>query len=444
MIFKYLALWAAAIFLSLTSLMAQQKKIDFTEYDLKNGLHVILHQDNSTPIVAVTVMYHVGSKNDRPDRRGFAHFFEHLMFEGSDNIKRHEFPKYVENSGGVCNANTTGDRTYYYEILPSNQLEMGLWLESERMMHAKVDSVGIKTQKAVVIEEKKQNYDNRPYGSILIEASKRAFSVHSYRWTTIGSEEDIRAAKDQDFVDFYKLFYVPNNAVLTITGDIKIDETKKLIDKYFSEIPKGKTAIPRPDINAEPPLKKEIRDTIYDNIQLPAVIQAYRIPAMGTDDYYAVDMLATLISTGQSSRMYKSLVDVKQKALQVASFSLPYEHPGMNLIFGIPNMSVNPKDLEAAMDSEILKVRTELISDREFKKLQNQTESEFVNNNASIESRANNLATSYTYYKNTNYINTEINNYLKVTKEDIKRVANKYFVKENRVVLYYLPKSQKK
>ena len=422
---------------------SQTQKIDFVEYDLDNGLHVILHQDISTPIVAVTVTYHVGSKNENPDRTGFAHFFEHLMFEGTENIERGEFSEIVEKAGGTLNANTTNDRTYYYEILPSNQLELGLWLESERMFHAKVDSVGIKTQKRVVTEEIKQRVENQPYGSILVETCNRAYKVHPYKWTTLGSAEHILAAKDSDYVNFYKQFYVPNNAVLVISGDINIDQTKSLINKYFSEIPKGSIEIYRPTA-IEPIKNEEIRDTIYDNIQLPAVLQAYHLPAMGTNDYYAVDMLSTLLSQGQSSRLYKSLVDEKQVALFAASFPLPFEAPGLALNYAFPNVGVDPAVLEEAMNSEIAKVRTELISDSEFQKLKNQFENQIVNSNVSIQNRAYNLAINYTFFKNTNLINSEIEKYLSVTKEDIMRVANTYFRDDNRVVLYYLPKSETK
>ncbi|MEM9024658.1 MAG: pitrilysin family protein, partial [Bacteroidota bacterium] len=223
------SLFAAAGLLLATGLHAQHK-IEFQEYDLDNGLHVILHEDHATPIVAVTVMYHVGSKNEDPERTGMAHFFEHLLFEGSENIGRGEFDSYVENAGGTLNANTTNDRTFYFEVLPSNQLELGLWLESERMLHAKVEKVGIETQREVVKEEKRQRVDNQPYGTILEETMKRAFKVHPYRWTTIGSMEHLNAASEADFVAFYKTFYVPENAVLSIAGDINPKQAKKLIE----------------------------------------------------------------------------------------------------------------------------------------------------------------------------------------------------------------------
>ena len=218
---------------------AQTNKIKFVEYDLPNGLHVILHEDHKTPIVAVSVLYHVGSKNEAPNRTGFAHFFEHLLFEGSENVKRGEFDKYIENAGGMNNANTWYDRTFYYEVFPSNQLKLGLWLESERMLHAKVDSTGIETQRQVVKEERRQRIDNQPYGTVLEETMKRLFVKHPYHHSVIGSMDDLDAAEEQDYVNFYKTYYVPNNAVLSVAGDIDIEEAKKAIAKYFGSIPKG-------------------------------------------------------------------------------------------------------------------------------------------------------------------------------------------------------------
>ena len=433
----------SGVFLCLYALVseAQTPKIQFEEYDLDNGLHVILHEDHSTPIVAVSVMYHVGSKNEDPHLKGFAHLFEHLMFEGSQNIARGKYTEYVEKAGGTLNASTSNDRTYYYEILPSNQLGLGLWLESERMLHARIDSQGIVTQKKVVIEEKKQRYDNRPYGSVLIETMKRAYEKHPYRWTTIGDTSDIRAASHEDVRNFYETFYVPNNAVLTVAGDIQPKEAKKLIHKYFSAIPGGSKEIPRPDV-VEPIKHKEIRDTVFDNIRVPAIIQTYHIPAMGAKDYYAVDMLTMLLSEGQSSRLYKSLVDEKQMALQVALFPLPLEDPGVAIMFAMPNMGVNTQKLEQAMDHEIAKVRNQLISERELQKLKNQFETQITRQNNTIASRAQHLARSYTYFNDTDRINHLLDKYLDVTREDLQRVANKYFREDNRVVLYYLPQTQ--
>ncbi len=423
-----------------TSITAQMAhKIEFTEFDLDNGLHVILHEDHSTPIVAVSVMYHVGSKNEDPNRRGFAHFFEHLLFEGSEYIERGMYSKYVENAGGTLNANTSFDRTYYYEILPSNQLELGLWLESERMLHAKVDKKGVETQRDVVKEERRQRVENQPYGDLLEQTLSRAYHDHPYRWPIIGYMEDLNAATEADYKEFYETFYVPNNATLVIAGDIDKEQASAWVEKYFSGIPKGDQSIPRPDVE-EPPLAGEVRDTVFDEIQLPAVIQAYRTPEMTHEDSYALQMLSRLLSKGESSRMYKSIVDEQQKALFVANFPLPMEDPGLSLMYGIAAAGVDVGVLEEAMNEEIEKVREELISQREYEKLRNQIDSEFVSKNARISGIAENLATYHTFYGNTNLVNTEIKRYMDVTREDIREAARKYFVKDNRVVLYYLPK----
>jgi len=418
---------------------AQTNKIKFVEYDLPNGLHVILHEDHKTPIVAVSVLYHVGSKNEAPNRTGFAHFFEHLLFEGSENVKRGEFDKYIENAGGMNNANTWYDRTFYYEVFPSNQLKLGLWLESERMLHAKVDSVGIETQRQVVKEERRQRIDNQPYGSVLEETMKRLIVKHPYHHSVIGSMAHLDAAVEQDYIDFYKTYYVPNNAVLSIAGDINIAETKKEILKYFGSIPTGTRPMFRPNV-VEPPMTKQIVDTVYDNIQLPAIILGYQLPAQGTKDAYAVEMLNSLLAGGNSSRFNKALVDEQQKAVYIGSFPMAMEDMGAGIAFGISNMGVALDDLLAGMDAEVKKVQTDLIPDREFQKLRNQMESDFVQGNEKMVGIAENLANYHVYFGNADLINTELNRYLDVTREDIRRVAQKYYNPDHRVVLYYLPK----
>ena len=423
--------------------MSQGRKIDFTEYDLDNGLHVILHQDNSTPIVTVSVLYHVGSKNEPPGRTGFAHFFEHLMFEGSPNIGRGEYFKIIQAAGGQLNANTSNDRTYYFQTLPSNQLELGLYMESERMLHAKIDSAGIATQKEVVKEEKRQRIDNRPYGSILENMFKNAFKGTSYEWTPIGSFADIDAATEQDFVDFYETFYVPNNATLTIAGDIDEAQAKRLIEKYFGEIKRGTKEIPRPTIEV-PKFDDEVRETVFDNIQLPAVVQAYRIPEQGTPDSYALQMLTTLLSGGQSARFQKSIVDEQQLAVLVQAFPLTLEDGGLFGFFGVTNLGTSPEDLEASIEVELERVKNELISEKEFQKLQNQIENQFVSQNGSIQGLAQNLANYHVYFGSADLVNTELERYRKVTRDDIQRVAKQYLTKDNRVVLTYLSKSAQK
>lgn len=421
----------------------QAKKIDFVKYTLDNGLTVILHQDNSTPIVAVTVLYHVGSKNEDPHRTGFAHFFEHLMFEGSPNIPRGSYDKIIENAGGQLNANTTFDRTFYYEILPSNQLALGLYMESERMLHLKIDSIGVETQRKVVKEEKKQRLDNQPYGTLEEKIFADAYKVHPYRWTPIGSDQYIDKATIDEFKAFYKRFYVPQNATLSIAGDIDIEKTKELVKKYFGDIPKGTLEITRPH-EVEPQKTAEVRDTVYDKVQLPLVCLAYHMPAQGTPDYYSLSMLTTLLSDGESSRLIKDIKDKEQKALFVGSLPLALEDPGLFIVYGLPNVGVKAGDLEKAFEDEIDKVRNNLISEHEFEKIRNQVESEFITRNATMAGIAESLADYSVYYGDPNLINTELQRYMKVTRQDIKRVADKYLTKENRVTLYYLPKSMEK
>lgn len=426
-----------AFIFSLTTAFGQN--IKFVEYELSNGLKVLLHEDHTTPNVVVSVMYHVGSKNEKPDRTGFAHFFEHLLFEGSDNIDRGEFDDYISEAGGSNNANTWYDRTFYYELLPSNQLGLGLWLESERMLHAKVEEVGIETQREVVKEERRLRVDNQPYGRLLEEAMMRLYTKHPYQHSVIGSMEHLDAAVEQDYKQFYKDFYRPDNAILSIAGDIDIEQTKKLVDAYFKDIPRGKGEIFRPKI-VEPDRTSEVRDTVYDNVQLPAVVFTYKVPAQGTPDFYAVKMLSMLLSQGESSRMQKSIVDEQQKALAAGSFTFDLEDPGPSIMFGIANMGVNPSDLETSMNEVIADVQKNLISEQEYQKIQNQVEADFVTANNTVAGIAESLANYEMYYGDANLINTELERYRKVTREDIKRVANKYFSDKSRVVLYWLPK----
>ncbi|NBX27566.1 MAG: insulinase family protein [Chitinophagia bacterium] len=439
---RFLSLLALGV-ATLSNTSQAAEKIKFTEYDLPNGLHVILHEDHATPIVAVSVMYHVGSKNEKVGRTGFAHFFEHLLFEGSENIKRGEYMKLVQAAGGQLNANTSQDRTFYFESLPSNQLELGLWMESERMLHAKIDTIGVETQRKVVKEEKKQSYDNRPYGQLLKVVYENSFTEHPYHWTPIGYDKDLSEATIDEFINFYKTYYVPNNATLVIGGDIDPIKTKALIAKYFGSIPKGTKELYRPSI-VEPAQTAEKRTTFYDNIQLPALILSYRAPKPFTKDAYAMQLLAQLLSQGNSSRLRNALVDKQQKAVEVGAFPMPSEDPGVVMMFAIANMGVKNAELEAAMNDEIEKVRTTLISDEEYKKLMNQIESDFINQNRRILGIIENLATNYTYLKNTNLVNTELALYQQVTKEDIMRVAKEYLTKENRLVVDYLPKSEEK
>ena len=418
------------------------QKVAFEEYNLDNGLHVILQNDPSAPVVITSVMYHVGAKNENPERTGFAHFFEHLLFEGTENIKRGEWFKIVTGNGGTNNANTTEDRTYYYEVFPSNNLELGLWMESERMLHPVINQIGVDTQNEVVKEEKRLRYDNSPYGQLIPQVKKNMFKNHPYRWTTIGSMEHLDAAKLEEFQAFNKKFYIPNNAVLVVVGDFKADQAKEWIQKYFGGIKKG-AAIER-ETFVEKPITETIKAKFEDpNIQIPMVVAAYRTPSMKTRDARVLDFISTILSDGKSSRLYKKIVDDKKMALQIGAFSYSQEDYGTYILYGLPQAPSTSENILTEIDSEIVKLQTELISDKELKKLQNKYENQYVNSNATIEGMAENLATFHMLYKDVNLINTEIEMYRTITPEEIRAVAKKYLNPNQRLVLDYVPSLDK-
>ena len=418
--------------------VASAQKIAFEEYDLDNGMHVILHQDNSAPVVTTSVMYHVGSKDENPEKTGFAHFFEHLLFEGTKNIKRGEWMKIVSSNGGVNNANTSDDRTYYYEVFPSNSLELGLWMESERLMHPVINKIGVDTQKGVIKEEKKSSYDNRPYGRVIEIVKKNMFKNHPYRWTTIGSIEHLESAKLDDFQIFNQKFYIPNNAVLVVAGDFESKTTKEWIEKYFGPIKKGNDIV-RPTYTEEP-ITETITDKYEDpNIQIPMLVTSYRTPSMKTREARVLDMISSYLSDGKSSKLYKKIVDQNKKALQIGAFTYSQEDHGMYIIYALPMGGYTSSDLLKEIDEEIVKVQTDLISEKDFQKLQNQYENQYINNNSNVEVIAENLAKYYMLYGDINLINTEIEIYRSITREEIRAVAQKYLNPNQRLVLDYVP-----
>ncbi len=427
---------AILAFMAISTTMAQE--VAYEEYDLDNGLHVILHQDNNAPVVTTSVMYHVGAKDENPEKTGFAHFFEHLLFEGTKNIERGEWFKIVSSNGGQNNANTTQDRTYYYEVFPSNNLELGLWLESERLMHPIINKIGVDTQSEVVQEERRLSYDNAPYGRWREQMFISLFKKHPYRWQTIGSLEHLASASLDDFKEFNKKYYVPNNAVLVVAGDIEIDKTKKMIQDYFGPIPKG-TDIERKTF-VEDPITTTIKTKYNDpNIQIPAILMGYRTPAQTDRDAYILDMVSTYLSDGKSSKLYKKLVDEKKKALQVFAFNGSQEDYGAYVVGALPVGETSLEDLKKEIDEEIVKLQSGLISEKDYQKLQNKFENNFVNSNSSISGISNSLARYYMLYDDTSLINNEIDIYRSITREEITAVATKYLKPSQRVELDYLP-----
>ncbi len=417
-----------------------QLKINYTEYSLDNGLHIILHQDNSAPVAAIAVLYHVGSKNEEKGKTGFANCIEHLMFAGTKDIAPGQYYKYVREAGGELNANTSQDRTIFYETLPSNQLALGLWLESERMQYLKIDSFSVETAKKIIQQERMQRFTNQPYGDVLQQIFKYSYKVYPYSWVPLEPSQYVDHASIDEIKNFYNTYYVPNNATLSIAGNIDIDQTKKLVNEYFENIPKGLNEIIRPGV-VEPKQNKEIVDTVYENVKFPAVIEAYHIPAFTNKEFFPIYMIANLLSSGKDSRLYKSLVEKRHLAAQVEAYAFGLEAPGLFVILGVANKDVNPDILEIALNKEIDKLKNQQISYEELQKLKNLIASRFVEANSSQAGLAENLAEFHALYGNTNLINTNLNSYLGVTAKDIKNTAEKYLQKNNRVVLYYLPVS---
>jgi predicted Zn-dependent peptidase len=435
---NYLLALASLLFISHQAIA---QKVEFEEFDLDNGLHVIMHQDNTAPVVITSVMYDVGGKDGDRERTGFAHFFEHLLFEGSENIGRGEFMKIIPANGGTFNANTSQDRTYYYEIFPSNKLELGLWLESERMLHPVIDQVGVDTQNEVVKEEKRQSYDNRPYGSLLKTIGENLFEVHPYKDENIGKLEHLDAATLEEFNAYFDKYYVPNNAVLVVAGDIDYAKTKKLVQDYFSAVKKGPDVVR--NFPKETPITVTKKATAFDkNIQIPAIIAAYRLPGQSTKDAYVLDMISSYLSGGKSSVLYKKLIDDQKQALTVQAVNIGQVDYNIFALFALPLGEVSLDTLLAEIDEEIVKLQDELISERDYQKLLNQFENDFVSSNSSVAGIAGSLATYYLLYGDVNIINNQLDTYRSITREDIQAAAKKYLSPNQRVEIEYLPKKE--
>jgi len=429
------------MFISAKNLTAQAK-VEFEEFDLNNGLHVILHKDKTNPIVSVDVWYHVGAKDEDSARTGFAHLFEHMMFQGSENVGKTEHFDYIQKAGGTLNGTTNQDRTNYFETVPSNQLELLLWLESDRMSTLKVNQENFDNQREVVKEEKRQRYDNAPYGSRWGELMKRAFKNQTYEWIPIGSIEDLNSADLSYAQEFYKKYYSPDNAVLVVSGDINYDEAKELVIKYFGGLKTsntGKKTYKEIIFN-----QGEIKDVIYDNVQLPALYIGYKSPGAANKDIYPLEIISMILTGGKSSRLYSSIVYEKKIAKQINSFVWDNELGGMLIISATGFKDSSPEEIEREITSQIDKLSNEEVLDKELQKVKNSIENDFVTNLQTTMRKADLLAHYWTYFKKTDLINTAIDNYLNVTKGDIINTAKKYLNINNRVILYYLPKKENK
>lgn len=438
---KILLIFTIAL-MSTSFVIAQN--IEFTEFKLDNGLHVILHQDNSAPVIATEVMYHVGSRDEVEGKSGFSHFFEHMCASssaGSPNIEKRTWKQIITSKGGISNASTWKDRTNYFNFFPSNNLKLALWLQSERMLHAIVDQDMVDTQNEVVKEEKRDRIDNSPYAKFNYrEIDKYMFTNHPYGQSVIGSFDDLDSASLDEFKEFYKKWYNPNNAVLVIAGDLDLENTKKLVTDYFGNIKNNNEKPTKPTI-IQDPIIEMIKVTEYDaNIEIPAKLFSYITPRNSDKDSYVLNYISQVLTGGKSSRLYKKMVDEDKTALQVFAYGRYDQEYGTFSIFALPLGETTLDILSEEMDNQIKRLQTELISEREFEKIRNQIETSFVQKNTGILGIASSLASYYLLSDNTSLINDEIDIYRSITREDIKQVANKYLNPNQRLDMDYVKK----
>jgi len=419
---------------------AMAAPVQFQTYTLDNGLRVILHEDHGTPLVAVNVWYHVGSKNEKPGRTGFAHLFEHMLFQGSENIRANEHFELVQRYGGVANGTTWYDRTNYFETLPSNVLELGLWLESDRMgfFEKGLTQPKLDNQREVVKNERRTRVDNQPYGTWLEKMTETAYPPeHFYHWPVIGYMKDLDAATLDDVKEFFRTYYAPNNAVLTVAGDIDLEKAKELIAVYFDSIPRGPDA-PRPVSDFKLP-ETEKRLVVEDTVQLPKIFMLYHGPKIGTADYYAGDLLSTLLSSGKSSRLYHRLVYELQLAKDVTAFVFPLEEAGQFHFQATCREGVDPETLENALQKEIDRLSKEEIGEVELERARNRAETDLARQLDAIGDRADHLSANMVYFGDPGRINSEMEQYRRVTSSDLAAFSRKYLKSIHRVVAWYVP-----
>jgi Predicted Zn-dependent peptidases len=421
------------------------EKLDFKVNTLKNGLKVITLEDHTAPVVTVQVWYRVGSAEEPKGKGGFAHLFEHLMFKGSENVGPEQHSRYVEQLGASYNADTSFDRTRYYETVPSNALERILFLEADRMASLRVDEANLKSERDVVKEEYRLRVANSPYGSLLTNVLAQVFPEGDpYAHPTIGSIPDLDAAQLAEVQAFHKDYYRPDNATLVLVGDFKTADALKMVEKYFGRIPKSpdgafKRIAPTPDTQ-----EKATRAVHYDKLApLPAVGLAYRLPAAKDPDIPALDVISQILSAGQSSRLYRSLVRDKQLAVQASGGGLGLRYGGLYFFFAIASPGKPPKDVEAALLSEVERLKAEKVSEAELVKAKNQVLNDRVFGLVSTEGKANALGEADLLYDDPGEVNRALEKIQRVTADDIQRVARKYFANGRENVFYVLPESMK-
>jgi zinc protease len=410
--------------------------IQFEKFTLNNGLKVIVHTDKSSPLTCLNILYNVGAKDESPNQTGFAHLFEHLMFGGSVNIPNFDTP--LQQVGGENNAFTNNDITNYYLTVPSENIETGFWLESDRMLSLAFTPQSLEVQRSVVIEEFKQRYLNQPYGDVWLLLRPLVYTTHPYQWATIGKEiSHIADAKMEDVKDFFKRFYCPNNAIMVLAGHIELDQAKELCKKWFEPIP-AQELVDR-NLPKEPKQTEARELTVERDVPANALYKVYHMPARTDKYYHACDLLSDILSNGKSARLYNSLVKEQKLFTEINAYIMGDIEPGMFVIQGKLSDGVDVKDANKAIENELEKVANEKIEEKELQKVKNKVESTLTFSEMSILNKAMNLA-YYELLGNADLINSEINRYAEVSSADIQKMANEILVKNNCSTLYYLAK----
>jgi zinc protease len=415
-------------------------KLDYRITTLPNGLTVVLLEDHSTPIAHVQIWYHVGSKDERAGRTGFAHLFEHMMFKGSKNVESEAHTSYISSVGGQSNAYTLEDVTVYWETAPAQYLPLMLWLEADRMATLRVDEDTFQRERLVVKEERRMKVENQPYGRLSELIYNQAFTVHPYKHPIIGSMEDLEAASIEDVRAFFRTYYVPTNATLTIVGDFDPDQATRMVEQYFGRIPRPQNAVPR-DIPVEPPMTKEKRVTLEQPWPLPAVVVAHHITFDGNPDSYPLHMASKILSDGQSSRIYRKLVYDTGLALTAFGGGNIIEHPNLFFAVGIVQPGHTPEEVETALIAELDRMTSEPVSAHELERAKNQFARDYILGRETIQEKASQLAHAVVIHNDIRTADGEFNIFQGITAEDIQRVAKKYFTPANRLVLTIMPRA---
>jgi zinc protease len=422
-----------------TSAQSRPPKLNYTMTTLPNGLKVVMLEDHSTPIVHAEIWYHVGSKNEKPGKTGFAHLFEHMMFKGSKNVEPEGHPSWISSVGGQSNAQTDEDTTIFWQTFPAQYLPLVLWLEADRMATLRIDEEVFKTEREVVKEERRMRVENQPYGRLNEIIYDHAFTVHPYKHPTIGSMKDLEAASIQDVRDFFATYYVPNNATLVLVGDFDSKEALGLVQQYLGRVPKSDRPVPR-DIPKEPPQTKERRVTLEESWPLPAVVVAHHITYDGHPDSYPLHIASKVLSDGQSSRIYRKLVYEKQLALAAFGGGNIIEHPNLFYAVAIVQPGKTPEETTKALIEELDRLRNEPISAAELQQAKNQFARDYIFSRESNKDKARTLGHAQVIHGDMATADGEFDIFQSLTAADVQRVAKTYFTPENRLVMTILPK----